>query len=436
MKFQRILCSFLVLLINSQRRATAQLTVDLLKVENVDHISDADSLFVTTSYTFPTGFTNPLDWFTEPYANIPSTLTGILYHPIPHNACEPILDHRQLDCAAVCNETAWQALSLNGMMTFSKIALVDDYHVCTTKKLEHLQMAGFEAMVTFNRDNSGNQNVNNRVYDETADSYVDVVGLQFPVAVISETFSKSLIMNATYQCTPSSDCQHKQPMALVRIKSDSSRQGWIQIAIGVILFVLVVGVPLITCVLVCFSCLWCCSGGCGRCNCKESGCGCIESCRDCCSQWYEKCKKSGTYEVHELQHQVLGGDDGDESLATTPTRSTARQSSRREEYLRERMDSLHNMRRRETEQDENAARSELFRRTYEICPSNEREFKEEEKDKYKACAICLCDFEVGERVRVLPCDDSHFFHVSCIEQWLQTNSVCPVCRTFITIPNH
>lgn len=43
------------------------------------------------------------------------------------------------------------------------------------------------------------------------------------------------------------------------------------------------------------------------------------------------------------------------------------------------------------------------------------------------CAICLCDFEPGERVRVLP-KCNHGFHVRCIDRWLIARSSCPTCR--------
>ncbi|GAA95299.1 uncharacterized protein L969DRAFT_92441 [Mixia osmundae IAM 14324] len=49
----------------------------------------------------------------------------------------------------------------------------------------------------------------------------------------------------------------------------------------------------------------------------------------------------------------------------------------------------------------------------------------------RECSICLCDFEVGEAVRVLPC--GHLFHQVEVDPWLlQTKRVCPVCRTSIT----
>lgn len=44
------------------------------------------------------------------------------------------------------------------------------------------------------------------------------------------------------------------------------------------------------------------------------------------------------------------------------------------------------------------------------------------------CAICLTEFEEGERVRVLErC--RHGFHVECIERWLCSRSSCPNCRS-------
>ena len=415
----------------SREGADAQLTVEIIRIE--DESQNTSS--VIASYTFPNGFSNPLDWFVEPYANIPSSFTGLLYYPTPRDACGPILDHNQRDCVAVCNETSWQALSVViGGDNVSRIALVDDYHRCTGKKLENLQMAGFDGMITFVGDGGGNQNVNSRVYDSTDNLFVDVATLQFPVAVVSNTFAQTLIGNFTDECN-TRDCQQWQPMVLVRVKGDSTRQGWIQIVIGIALVVVVAGIPLITCVVVCLCCIWCCSGGC---SCKGGCCGCVDSCKDGCSWCREKCKKSGVYEVHQQQHRFLG-EPAREEEETTMTRTVTRQSSRREEYLRERENSLHNLRRSEIEQETTFARSGQFKRTYETSPSNDREYTVEERESNsnsKACTICLCDFEVGEKVRVLPCDDGHIFHASCIEQWFQTNSVCPVCRTFILIPNH
>ena len=41
------------------------------------------------------------------------------------------------------------------------------------------------------------------------------------------------------------------------------------------------------------------------------------------------------------------------------------------------------------------------------------------------CQICLCDYEEGDGVRVLPC--VHAFHAACTESWLRVRLQCPNC---------
>ncbi|KAG5921367.1 hypothetical protein E4U42_005874 [Claviceps africana] len=50
-----------------------------------------------------------------------------------------------------------------------------------------------------------------------------------------------------------------------------------------------------------------------------------------------------------------------------------------------------------------------------------------ESEAYLGCCICTEDFQVGQDVRVLPCN--HQFHPHCVDPWLiNVSGTCPLCR--------
>jgi len=45
------------------------------------------------------------------------------------------------------------------------------------------------------------------------------------------------------------------------------------------------------------------------------------------------------------------------------------------------------------------------------------------------CAICMCDFEPGDKVTQLKCNEAHIFHTECIIGWIERgHNTCPLCR--------
>jgi len=47
----------------------------------------------------------------------------------------------------------------------------------------------------------------------------------------------------------------------------------------------------------------------------------------------------------------------------------------------------------------------------------------------KQCIVCLVDYTENDMVTQLRCDERHYFHTKCIEDWVkQGNNRCPFCR--------
>lgn len=67
------------------------------------------------------------------------------------------------------------------------------------------------------------------------------------------------------------------------------------------------------------------------------------------------------------------------------------------------------------------AQRQRIRRLLEQIPADE--FRSDMKGS--ECAICMIEFEPGEKVRFLPC--MHSFHQTCVDDWLMRSFTCPSC---------
>ena len=46
-----------------------------------------------------------------------------------------------------------------------------------------------------------------------------------------------------------------------------------------------------------------------------------------------------------------------------------------------------------------------------------------------SCAICLGDYAEDDEVAELACDERHYFHANCLEDWLTRKLECPLCKS-------
>ena len=62
------------------------------------------------------------------------------------------------------------------------------------------------------------------------------------------------------------------------------------------------------------------------------------------------------------------------------------------------------------------------------------EIKDINKLGIKECTICLQNFKIGDKIIHLPyC--IHTFHSECIINWMNTNNICPLCKSALTLSN-
>jgi hypothetical protein len=53
------------------------------------------------------------------------------------------------------------------------------------------------------------------------------------------------------------------------------------------------------------------------------------------------------------------------------------------------------------------------------------------EDEVEQCSVCFENFEMLTRIKKLPC--GHYYHVDCIDVWLDINPSCPLCRQDLRI---
>ncbi|MFS8028018.1 putative transcription factor C2H2 family [Helianthus anomalus] len=82
----------------------------------------------------------------------------------------------------------------------------------------------------------------------------------------------------------------------------------------------------------------------------------------------------------------------------------------------------------DVEQPDNRACRMIPVRTNGPGFSTERAIQIEDAD----CCICLCHYEEGEQLHLLPCN--HHFHSTCIVKWLRVKASCPLCKGLVA-PN-
>uniref|UniRef100_A0A5B7BV41 Putative RING-H2 finger protein ATL56-like n=1 Tax=Davidia involucrata TaxID=16924 RepID=A0A5B7BV41_DAVIN len=61
-------------------------------------------------------------------------------------------------------------------------------------------------------------------------------------------------------------------------------------------------------------------------------------------------------------------------------------------------------------------------------PCFDYKLEEGENNRPMDCAVCLENFKLGDKCRLLP-NCKHSFHAQCIDSWLLKTAICPICRT-------
>lgn len=82
------------------------------------------------------------------------------------------------------------------------------------------------------------------------------------------------------------------------------------------------------------------------------------------------------------------------------------------------------------------ARFRIRERRARLTPANLKKIptkKFKKGEDYDMCAICIEEFEEGEKLRLLPCN--HVYHCKCVDPWLTAGKkLCPICKKSVEVP--
>lgn len=294
-----------------------------IEIRQYEWVLGSSNFTVLADYAFPSGFT--LDVFKTTYSNVPpGGITGTLCHPNPPSGCS------MLNASNCCTE-----------LNVSRIAILDDYHLCTQQKINSIQTASFDALILYSTG-SGVPDLG----EERLQTH------RIPLVLVTEQFAEVLLEVGI----PAEDCS----MGILVVISKGSNV--VYSAFIAFLAILTLGIVLV--LLFCVLLVLCCVRRCHR--------------------------KRGQYNVHEIQMQLEEFEEhrlqyvGTQVIPYSPTQQEFR------------------------------------------CEGDAGGGSEDAQ-----CPICLEEFGEGEMVSVLGCDGGHTFHPACIQKWLDSQGVCPVCRTFM-----
>ena len=75
-----------------------------------------------------------------------------------------------------------------------------------------------------------------------------------------------------------------------------------------------------------------------------------------------------------------------------------------------------------------AGSTSMSRDDLDKLPCYDYRANEERSSSPVDCAVCLENFKMGDKCRLLP-TCKHSFHAQCVDAWLLKTPICPICRT-------